>query len=153
MRKINNFTAKDPDTCVKCGKAIVPGQEIGWLRDADRKGHFHVDCASLPTLEALTLVRVQDTSTREGYRYVRVKDLKGPVLLPEHPVAAKLGATANADGIFITEARLSERIAEAVQKAGPRIIVTVVAPEESKAHEAIALLSHELFVREGVKTI
>ena len=38
LRKINNFTAKEPDTCVKCGKAIVPGQEIGWLRDADRKG-------------------------------------------------------------------------------------------------------------------
>ena len=116
MRQINNFTAKEPDTCVKCGKAIAPGQEIGWLRHAGRKGHFHVDCASLPTLEALTLVRVQDTSTRQGYRYVRVKDLKGPVLLPEHPLAAKLGATANADGIFITEARLSELIAEAVQK-------------------------------------
>jgi hypothetical protein len=76
LRKINKFTAKEPDTCVKCGKAIVPGQEIGWLRDADRKGHFHVDCASLPTLEALTQVRVQDRSTREGYRYVRVKDLR-----------------------------------------------------------------------------
>ena len=92
-------------------------------------------------------------STREGYRYVRVKDLKDPVLLPEHPIAAKLGATANADGIFITEAQLSELIAEAVQEAEPRIIVTVVAPEESKAREAIALRSHELFVREGVKTI
>ena len=40
-----------------------------------------------------------------------------------------------------------------MQKAGPWIIVTVVALEESKAREAIALLSHELFVREGVKTI
>jgi hypothetical protein len=66
LRKINNFTAKDPDTCAKCGKAIVPGQEIGWLRDANRMGHFHVDCTSRPTLEALTVVRVQDTSTREG---------------------------------------------------------------------------------------
>ena len=56
---------------------------------------------------------------------------------PEHPVATKLGATANADGVFITEPRLSELIAEAVQKAGRRIIVTVVAPEESKAREAI----------------
>jgi hypothetical protein len=40
-----------------------------------------------------------------------------------------------------------------VRTAGPRIIVTVVAPEENKAREAIALLSHELFVRKGVKTI
>ena len=54
---------------------------------------------------------------------------------------------------IITGPRLSELIAEAVQEAEPRIIVTVVAPEESKAREAIALRSHELFVREGVKTI
>jgi hypothetical protein len=147
------YTAKEFDTCVKCGNEIRPKQEVGWLRDADRKGHFHVQCQHMPTIEGLALVRVPNPARREGYEYMRVKDLKGPVLLPEHPVAAKLGNKANINGVFITEARLSELITEAVQKAGPRIIVTVVAPEEQKAREAIALLSHELFVREETKII
>jgi hypothetical protein len=76
-RKINSYTARLNDQCVKCSKPIKPGDEIGWLRAADRKGYFHASCAALPTIEALALVRVEDPKTREGFRYVRVKDLDG----------------------------------------------------------------------------
>lgn len=173
MRKICAFTAKTPDHCVKCAQPIVPGQEIGWLRDADRKGYFHVECASLPTQEALTLVRVDDPKAREGYRYVRVQDLKGhAALLPEHPVEKRLtlreamqeaGADLplpgpwkvrepNADGIMVTKETLASLVAQAVAQL-PRIQVTIVVHAEEDAEPALELLSKELFARKGVMTI
>lgn len=156
MRKIANFVAKTPDTCVKCAKSIEPGQEIGWLRDADRKGYFHVDCASLPTVEALTLVRTEDQSAREGYRYVRVQDLgSAKALLPEHPVATRLARPVrvpNADGILVNKETLAQLIAEAVAKL-PRIQVTINVSPEQDPEAALELLSHELFTRKGVHAI
>ena len=157
-RRINAFTSKLHDTCVKCSKSITPGQEVGWLRDANRKGHFHSECASLTTIEALALVRVQDQGTREGYRYVRVKDLGGvQALLPEHPVATRLAAPAparspNADGILVTEEKLADLIAQAVAKM-PRIVVQVFVPKPGDEKAALELLSKELFMRSEVQSI
>lgn len=167
MRKINAFTAKESDVCVKCCKDIVPGQEIGWLRHADRKGYFHIQCQALPTQEALTLVRVEDPTVREGYRYVRVQDLAGPALLPEHPVAVRLFTPevrtvleaplpgtwkVNSDGIMVTQETLNQLVAKAVAQL-PRIQVTIVVRDEADAEPALEMLSRELFARTGVQRI
>ena len=176
MRKIASFTAKERDTCVKCRNPIEPGQEIGWLRDANRKGYFHEQCSSLPTVEGLALVRVDDPSTREGFRYTRVQDLGGvQALLPEHPVAARLAVPmlmpmmhssgadaplpgpwkvkeANADGIIVNRETLAQLIAEAVAKL-PRITVNVIVSPEQDPEAALEMLSKELFNRTGVNPI
>jgi hypothetical protein len=156
MRKIASYTAKVADICVKCCKPIEPGQGIGWLRDADRKGYFHEECASLPTQEALTMVRVQDQEARAGYRYVRVQDLGGAqALLPEHPVATRLATPVkvpNADGILINQTTLNEMVAQAVAQL-PRISVTVVVRDKADVEAALQLLTTELFARTGVQRI
>jgi hypothetical protein len=156
-RKINCFTAKLHDVCVRCANPITPGQEVGWLRDANRKGHFHAECAALPTIETLALVRVQDDTAREGYRYVRVRDLKAPALLPEHPVAVRLAAPAparvpDADGIMVNGQTLATLIAAAIAKM-PRIIVNVIVPKLGDEKAALELLSRELFMRSEVHTL
>jgi hypothetical protein len=176
---MNSFTAKTVDLCVKCSKDILPGQDIGWLRDANRKGYFHLPCAPLPTIESLALVRVQDQTVREGFRYVRVKDLTTPALLPEHPVAKRRAVPKvqppvltdeqwkvlreplpgpwevkkpNEDGILVNKTTLTQMIAAAVAQL-PRIVVNITVAQEQDAEAALEMLSKELFVRKGVQTI
>ena len=157
MRKIAAFTLKTTgELCVKCGQAMQAGEEVCWLRDPDRKGHYHQQCSALPTQERLTLVRVEDANTREGFKYTRVQDLRSPALLPQHPVEKRLAAPAprvpNADGVLVNEETLSKLIAEAVAKM-PRIIVNVIVPKPGDEAAALELLSKELFMRSEVKAI
>ena len=71
MSKINAFTLKDPDVCVRCGKDMQAGEEVSWLRNPVSKGYFHTLCEAKPVQEHLLKIRVPAADSPLGYVWAR----------------------------------------------------------------------------------
>lgn len=148
------FRLSEPDLCCKCGKDIPAGTHVSWLRDPGRKGYFHPDCVQLPTQRELTMVRVEDSEAKAGFRYVRVRDQRQKAVPPVAPALAK----PDKDGVLgalvaAMEPHINARIAEALAKHKPGIVVNVFVPKSGDEAEALALLGQELFALQSVRTL
>jgi len=163
---IKAFTAKEPDICVKCGKPIAIGQEISWLRDAERVGYFHVEERSMETIMALTKVRVTDPGAQLGWRWVRERDrgtahpaIYTPVLpvlsvsRDDKPqaqptaISKEIPSEVSTDGIIV--AAVAKALLPAIGKMiadakGPRIVCNIYVNKSGEEIEALNSLSKEL---------
>jgi len=157
-----SFTVREPDICVKCAQPIAVGQEICWLREADRKGYYHANavCIEKPIIMALTRVRHEDASSPFGYAWVREKDLPmQPVVNTSpaktvEPAVSESAPVINADGIIVNAVAkallpaLGKMIAE---MKGPRIVCNVYVAKAGEETKALDLLSKELFLLQSTQ--
>jgi hypothetical protein len=96
--KIAPFSLTEPDICVKCGGDMAIGSHATWLREPERKGYYHPSCGTLPTIEALTKVKVQAQDSPLGYIWMRVNAIPAQSLLGETTPATRLIPTEVTDG-------------------------------------------------------
>lgn len=178
MTTIKAFTAKEPDICVKCGEQIKIGDEISWLRDAERVGYFHPEERDKETIMALTKVRVTDPTAQLGWRWIREKDRGVPgmtaIFTPVLPVLTVSRAGQSDEKIkehvqitslpaaveTVSDSFIVQAVAKAVmpmlrkmitEVKGPRIVVNVYVNKSGDEIEALETLSKELATYSNVR--
>jgi hypothetical protein len=153
VSKINAFTLKDPDTCVRCGMDMPEGTVVSWLRMPTAKGYFHTGCVDKPIIESLLKVKVQAADSPLGYIWMRTCTIPEGTPLGETTPATRLIPSHNPDPTHEQVADLIQQIAEAVAQNQPRIVLNVYVAKAGEEVKALDLLSKELFLLNSVQKL